>query len=500
MRILLSVLYLVLTLNLVSASRPALSQERVPSTLQLPPGITTARQGTFMQQVKLVGQVEAVRQTYLAPVFSAKLEMLAEEGAQVKKGDVVARLEIKNREERLEENELELETALSDFNEHNRNTAAQKVRLQAEVQRAQAVVNEKQLALQLLEAGTRSEELQKKQLAFDLANQAYDLAHSTLQLKERLAQKGMSTRLEVLQARLEVANKQRDLELASAELKKAQRGPTALTLQGARIELQSARESLNWAQASQRLELRKAELERQKKAAKRDSLKAEVKELRSEIRAAEIKAPMDGTVVLNKTWTQTGLKRVGVGDEVHEGNPFMSVADLSEVVLRTEIEESLLRDLSLGLEASIRLPSMQGQRFVGKVSKIGVFAHERSGRKSNQGLSKVFDLSIAPVQQDSIYQPGTSVDIELPLRQQQDVLMLPREAIYRNYSQQGDAHYVILENDERRIVQLGEANAKDVVVLSGLQLSDRVKLPEDVQHREGKDASASTTSSGSVKP
>ena len=316
-------------------------------------------------------------------------------------------------------------------------------------------------------------------MAFDLANKAYDLALSTLQLKERLAKKGMSTRLEVLQARLELANKQRDLEVAAAERSKARRGATALELELARLDLDMAQESLKWAQESQRLELQKAELERQKKIAKRDSLKAEVNELRSEIKAAEIKAPIAGTVVVNKTWTQTGLKRVSIGDQVQEGNPFMSIADLSEVKIQTEIEESLLRDLKLGLNATIRLPSMQGKRFYGSVSKIGVFAHVRSGRQQNQGLNKVFDLSISPTQQDAVYQPGTSVDIELPLRQQQDVLLLPRRAVYRNYSRVGDDHYVILENDERRVVTLGEANAQNVVILSGLSATERVKLPED---------------------
>ena len=150
------IIYALLTVILLAACQQAVSQEEAAEQMVSP------RQGTFMQQVKLVGNVEAERQIYLAPIFSAKLEMLVEEGLQVKKGEVVARLEIKNREERLEENELELETAVSDLNEHNRNTSAQKVRLQAEVQRAQAVVDEKALVLKLLKAGTRPEELKKK--------------------------------------------------------------------------------------------------------------------------------------------------------------------------------------------------------------------------------------------------------------------------------------------------------------------------------------------------
>ena len=151
----------------------------------------------------------------------------------------------------------------------------------------------------------------------------------------------------------------------------------------------------------------------------------------------------------------------------------MSVADLSQVVIRAEVDESLLRDLKIGLVCSIRLPSMQGKRFQGKVSKIGGFAHDRTDRQQTLGLSKVFDLEIVPDEQGTLFQPGTSVDIELPLLQKRDVNLLPRETIYRD----GERFYVLLADGQKRDVQVGEVSATEVEILGGLDLAEEVQLP-----------------------
>lgn len=450
-----------------SAFQAAISQE------QNSDGLASLKKGTFVRQAELVGNIEAQNQRLLASQFSAKLEMIAAEGLAVKKGEVVASLEVKDMEDDLEEKELTLETAVSDLSEHDRNAAAESIRRGAEIQRAEAVLAEKRLVLKQLLAGTRPEEIEKKRLAQNLAQKAAELAASDLKLKEKLAAKGMSTQLEVLQARLNLANKQRDALVASADYSKARQGATPLEREQARLEQTRAEQALAWANKNQGFQNQKFQKERLKKEAARAAAGAEVTQIKAKLSAAEIKAPLAGTVVINKVATPNGLKRVGIGDEVFEGNPFMSVADLTKVVIRAEVDESLLRDLKIGLVCSIRLPSMQGKRFQGKVSRIGGFAHERTARQQTLGLSKVFDLEITPDEQGTLFQPGTSVDIELPLLQKRNVNLLPREAIYR----ENGRFYVLLADGEQRDLKLGEVSATEVEVLSGLDPLDRVQLP-----------------------
>jgi len=163
----------------------------------------------------------------------------------------------------------------------------------------------------------------------------------------------------------------------------------------------------------------------------------------------------------------------------------MSVANLAQVRILSELDETLIREVKVGLSALIELPSLKGKRFKGKITRIGVLAHEPSKRKNTQGLNKVFYLEILPEVQEGLFKPGTSVDIRLPLQERKQVLLLPREAIYRNTQ----GHYVLLASGEKRIVKLGEANPKEVVIRSGLSVEEQVRLPasEDAEADESAD-------------
>jgi multidrug efflux pump subunit AcrA (membrane-fusion protein) len=436
--------------------------------------LVSPRRGTFVQQVQLVGNVEARNQLYLSPGFSTKLEMLAEDGAQVKKGDVVARLDVKTIEEELDEQVLSVDVAKSAAVEQERTAAADRVRLDAEIQRAQATVDQKALALRQLEQGTRPEELRKQLLNRNLAQRALDLSRSTLALKEKLAAKGISTQLEVLQGKLDLTNKERDYRVAEATYRQGLAGATPLARQLARVDLDKARQQLAWSRQNLALTREQAALDHQKLVAQQGNVTGRVKLLQKQTQQAVLRAPITGTVVLSKTWTSEGLKRATVGDDVQEGNPFLSVADLSQVVIKSELEETLLREVKVGTPCVIVLPSQRGQRFTGKVSRIGVLAHELSNRENTQGLSKVFDLDIFPDSKNSAFKPGTSVDIQLPLVQRPNVLLLPRTALSRN----GDRHYVLLADGTERTVILGDVNAQDVVITQGLTQTDQVRLPQ----------------------
>lgn len=431
--------------------------------------------GRFVFEVKLVGDVEALKQRYLASSFSSKIAKLAEDGTVVKAGQAVATIDSKDIEEELDDQQAEADVAHSNLIEQDRSAAADKVKLDAEIQRAQAQVDQMQLALTQLINGTPPEEMRKRQLTRDLAAKALDLARKTLQMQQRLADKGLSTQLEVLQARVDLSNKERDLRVAEADLAQGRVGATPLARQLARLNLAKAQRQLAWARQNRTLSDEQAALNHQNLVAKQSNVLSRVSQLKNQMAQAVIHAPLAGTVVLSKTWTNEGLKRPAVGDDVEEGTPFMSIADLSQVRIRSELDETLLSEVHIGMPCTIQLPSLRNRRFSGKVSKIGVLAHDRTGRQNTQGLSKVFDIEILPDAQEEAFQPGTSVDIELPFRQQANVLMLPRTAIWRD----GGRFYVLLADGSQRDVKLGEANATDVVILSGLSDGELVRMPPE---------------------
>lgn len=436
--------------------------------------LATVRRGNFSRTLQLVAQVEAQRQLYLAAPFNAKLAMIAEEGKAVKAQDVIARLETKDIEDRLEEKKLELQGDIATLEEHDRNQQAETVRLDAQVQTAQNAVNLAQLEFKTLAAGTPPEELKKLQLQYTLTESALNRARSDLRLKEKLAARGMSSRLEVLQTQLQVAQREEAFKVAEARYEVAKKGATPLARRIARTALDQAQDNLKWAQQEKSLTLKSAQFEREKKRLKRDASQAEVKQRETQLKAAVLKAPLAGTVVLNKSFTQEGLKQVSVGDDVFEGNPFVSVADLEKVSLRGEADEIVLRYLKVGMTAEVKIPSLKGQRFQARLTEIGILAHERSGRQNTAGLSRVFDISFEPGEHNR-FAPGASVDVSLPFQAEKDVLLLPRAAVQRSST----GHYVTRLDGQKQAVTLGATNAESVIITQGLTEGDQVQLPQE---------------------
>lgn len=435
--------------------------------------LATVRRGDFSRTLQLVAQVEAQRQLYLAAPFNAKLAMIAEEGKAVKAGDVIARLETKDIEDRLEEKKLELQGDIATLEEHDRSQQAEIVRLDAQIQTAQNAVNLAELELKTLTTGTPPEELKKLQLQYTLTESALNRAKSDRVLKEKLAARGMSSRLEVLQAQLQVAQREEAFKVAEARYLVAKKGATPLARRIARTALEKAQDNLKWAQQEKALSLKSAQFEREKKRLKRDASEAEVKQREAQLKAAVLKAPLAGTVVLNKSFTQEGLKQVSVGDDVFEGNPFVSVADLEKVSLRGEVDEIVLRYLKPGMKAEVKIPSLKGQRFQAHLTTLGILAHERSGRQNTAGLSRVFDVSFEP-QQHAIFAPGATVDVSLAFQTEKDVLLLPRQAVQRAVT----GHYVIGLNGQKQAVTLGSTNTDTVIITQGLAEGEQVQLPQ----------------------
>ncbi len=436
---------------------------------------TKAYRGDFFREVQLVAQVESQKQVYLGAPFNAKLAMIVDDGKAVKAGEEIARLETQDIEERLEEKKLELQSSNAALNEHDRNQQATLVGLDAQVQTAQNALALAQLNLKQLQAGTPAEELKKLQLQLTLTRSDYARATGDLALKEKLEARGMSSRLDVLQARLDVARKKEALEVAEARYNVAKQGATPLSLRIARVQLRQAQDNLDWARQEKQRKQKSAALERKKKRLTRDAARAEVEQRQRQLKAATLKAPQAGNVVLTKSFTREGLKQVSVGDEVFEGNPFISVADLEKVRLRGEIDEILLRYLTLDMPVEVRIPSVKGKKFAATLTRIGVLAHQRSGRQNTTGLSQVFDVTFLP-QEHTAFAPGTTVDVMLKLEKQPNVLLLDREAVHRS---EAGGHHVILATGEKQAIRIGNTNVEVVTVLEGLSEGQTVRVPKE---------------------
>ena len=297
-----------------------------------------------------------------------------------------------------------------------------------------------------------------------------------------------------------------DLAKAVADRDRLQKNQDALkrliTQQAATQDELTANElALTKAQSEvSRLTAAKAEFDR---AVKLDASSADlrVQQLQSEIAAllektanGRITAPADGTLYsLGRNAASLPLQ---AGDYVKVGDLLAEMADLHKVRVRAFIDEPELGGLEPDQPVKITWDALPNRSWVGKTEVIPKQAVPHGTRSVGELLCVVPNDKLELL-------PGSNVNVRINSKERINVLSVPRGAVQ---SDGGNRYvYVVKENQlgkktlEKRRIQVGIADATNYEVLGGLEQSETVALPGDVDLRDGMPVKIMSTDSASTR-
>ena len=310
---------------------------------------------------------DVVAEGKVVPVHYAKLsftkggivtEILVEEGAQVKEGDVIARLQdsetLRSQVAQSEESVLIAEQSIKDLND---NAKVEESKAFSSISTSYDALREagrqlyyfnlpnSQRNLEMFEAADvmrdRLAEARKAWEPYKYENEQFGAATERTKLKKALDDAESDYRTALL--RISYASKENsalaDLEKARSDYEKLQKGPDADKLAAAEAKLQSAQASLT-------------------------SAKAALDDL-------EVKAPFNGTIA------KVDVKD---GENVTAGNPVITIADHSRLVVETDnLTEIEVVKIEKGQEVSIVPDALPDVTLKGKVESIAEVFEEKRG-------------------------------------------------------------------------------------------------------------------------
>lgn len=188
--------------------------------------------------------------------------------------------------------------------------------------------------------------------------------------------------------------------------------------------------------------------------------------LRDKLAKTVIRAPHDGTLLL-KDLTEG---QVITGAAAQNGGTLLGdVADLSVLMVRTNINEIDVARLSVGNTARVRVDSMRSVIMAGSIKRIATSALE-----SNVDRTRVFPVDVVIEETDERLRPGMSATVMFTLTRVEDTLAVPLSAVF---STAEGARYVFLRKGAGFVVHgvdTGIADTRRVQILSGLALNDEV--------------------------
>jgi RND family efflux transporter MFP subunit len=266
---------------------------------------------------------------------------------------------------------------------------------------------------------------------------------------------------------------QRDVMLAKVALAKAK-----LEVENAEVERDRRALALASRGVSQaEYDLAKRQVDLAKSAM--DTAWVQLQAAEDRLQYCTVTSPIDG-VVIRRNVEPGEVVTAGVTATVN-GEPQITVADMSKLLLELDLNQVDVAKVSVGQEARILLDAYPGEEVVGKVSQIAAAGHTDTARGIDVFTVKVeVDPSTSKVE----IKPGMTAEVRIRIGDYPDVVKLPAETVFE---EDGKSYVWRVVEDagqkkkEKVRVTIGRRSDHEVEVTSGLEPGDSFYAQAEVK-------------------
>jgi multidrug resistance efflux pump len=424
-----------------------------------------AKRGPFVVGISREGTLESADVTAVrAPMSGSTLTWVIDDGAKVKKGDLIAKVDVGDYRFEVERQRLQHRDAVRRIAQEERDRGREHESAQMNVDKV----------LRSLDVVTRSQLTESAQataqIGFDRWNLTWAQKDHDKQL--RLSQAGIVPQTTVDQS-------ERSVRSSEYGLARSEKGASYLDAEHASARTQSGAD-LDAAKFEAELAQRRIG-EAVQGARKRADLSArQLEEMERELSGGELRSPAGGVVILGKTWGETGRRTVREGDRVWSRQKVADITNLSALEVRLQVDENAVHRLRPNQQAVITVKGAPGREFEGQVIAIGAVARMALPWEDPQAVpgQRIFDVSVKLLKPDvAILRPGVKAEVQFVFDRIAQAIYLPAEAVHDRpggpvvYLQQGRRFVA-------RKIKAGDRNDKSVVILEGVKPGERLALTD----------------------
>ncbi|RMG45479.1 MAG: HlyD family efflux transporter periplasmic adaptor subunit [Acidobacteria bacterium] len=310
--------------------------------------------------ISVSGNIEFTEVDIAFKVPGRLVELTVDEGDEVKKGMVVARLDQEQLLRQRDRARAVLRAAQSRLAQLRTAIQFQKETVQGQIALRRAELDQAMARLRELEAGSRHQEIERARAAVDRARSVFERAKKDWDRAQVLYENDDISTAQFEQTKMQFESARAQLEEAEQRLALIEEGPRQEQIDAARAQVARARASLRLAEA-QRLEIRRKEQEL-------ETVKAEIRRARAEL--AVIESQLADTVAVSPVDGVVLVKAAEVGEVLAAGTPVITVGDWDHPWLRGYINEPDLGRVKLGARVRVTTDSYPHKVYWGRLSFI----------------------------------------------------------------------------------------------------------------------------------
>ncbi len=356
-------------------------------------------------EIKTSGHVEAteVDMSFRLPGHVGRLYV--DEGARVKKGEIVAELE----QDTLSARHAQASALVRELETRQASLAIaidlKERLLEADIRRAQAGKSAANARYQSLKSGSREQEIAEAKAAMDRARYEWEnRSRDAERLKEPYQSRIISP--SQYDTAVTAADAAKAAYLASTErYKLVKAGPREELVMEGKAQLDGTDAVLEAAEAGRR-EIEKLKLDLKALEAQTDQARAQLSIASDDLDKSRLRAPFEAFVT---------VKDVEEHEYVQPGTPVVTLARLDEVWVKTYVPETQLGLVKLGQEAEVISDTFQAKRYPGRVTFISPQAEftPKNVQTEEERIKLVFRIKVTLKNPDQELKPGLPVDVIL---------------------------------------------------------------------------------------
>jgi len=288
------------------------------------------------------------------------IELNVDEGAFVKKGMVIARIDKDQVERQRSRDEASLVNSESQLAQMGTSVQWQRRTLESDVAVRTAELRSAQAHLAALVAGSRPQEIQEARAAVADAKAQHDQAQADWDRAQDLFKNDDISKQQYDQYRMRRDSTAAVMRQSDEKLALVVEGPRKEDIDAARADMVRADAALEATQAN-RLELKRREQDMLAHRADVARAQAQVAITDTQINDTVVIAPIDGVVL---------VKSAEVGEVLAAGTTVVTIGDIDHPWLRAYINETDLARIKFGQSASLTTDSFAGKTYPGHISFI----------------------------------------------------------------------------------------------------------------------------------
>ena len=196
--------------------------------------------------------------------------------------------------------------------------------------------------------------------------------------------------------------------------------------------------------------------------------------LRDKLTKTVIRAPHDGTLLLRDL---TEGQLITSAAAQNGGTLLGEVADLSALMVRTNINEIDVARLKVADVARVRVDSLRNMMLNGEIKRIATIATESVGDRT-----RVFPVDVVVDETDPRLRPGMSATVMFTLAHVENVPAVPLSAVFSNAD---SVRYVFVQKGESfevRGIDIGIVDTRRVQIIAGLAVGESVALMRPLEY------------------